>query len=149
MTSSAHSEIRLCYCVLCFSVIEKYTTTTRFCLICNYVNKIIPALQSRCTKFRFAPLESKLIKHRLMEVVEREGFVLHTLHIHIQSHTHTYIHMHTYTYTCTYTYTLHMHIHYTFTHAHTCAYTYIRILIHIHTYTYCTYTYTCTYTVMF
>jgi replication factor C subunit 3/5 len=31
-------------------VIEKYTSNTRFCLICNFVNKIIPALQSRCTK---------------------------------------------------------------------------------------------------
>lgn len=32
------------------TVIEKYTSNTRFCLICNYVNKIIPALQSRCTR---------------------------------------------------------------------------------------------------
>jgi len=32
-------------------VIEKYTSNTRFCLICNYVNKIIPALQSRCTRY--------------------------------------------------------------------------------------------------
>lgn len=32
------------------TVIEKYTQNTRFCLICNYVNKIIPALQSRCTR---------------------------------------------------------------------------------------------------
>ena len=32
------------------TVIEKYTSNTRFCLICNYVNKIMPALQSRCTK---------------------------------------------------------------------------------------------------
>ncbi len=34
-----------------YIVIEKYTSNTRFCLICNYVNKITPALQSRCTKF--------------------------------------------------------------------------------------------------
>jgi replication factor C subunit 3/5 len=33
-----------------FPVIEKYTSNTRFCLICNYVNKITPALQSRCTR---------------------------------------------------------------------------------------------------
>src|ERR1700741_3407253 len=40
-------------------VIEKYTMHTRFCLICNYVNKIIPALQSRCTRFRFGPLDNE------------------------------------------------------------------------------------------
>ena len=37
-------------------IIEKYTKHTRFCLIGNYVSKVIPALQSRCTRFRFAPL---------------------------------------------------------------------------------------------
>ncbi|KAK8791861.1 hypothetical protein WA158_005238 [Blastocystis sp. Blastoise] len=30
-------------------IIEKYSQNTRFCLICNYVSNIIPALQSRCT----------------------------------------------------------------------------------------------------
>ena len=38
-------------------VIELYTETTRFCLICNYLTKIIPALISRCMLFRFAPLK--------------------------------------------------------------------------------------------
>ena len=37
-------------CHLLFTVIEKYTSNTRFCMICNYVNKITPALQSRCTR---------------------------------------------------------------------------------------------------
>ena len=37
-------------------VIEKFTRNARFCIICNYASKIIPALQSRCTRFRFAPL---------------------------------------------------------------------------------------------
>ena len=37
-------------------IIEKYTKNARFCLICNCISKIIPALQSRCTQFRFAPL---------------------------------------------------------------------------------------------
>ncbi len=54
-------------------VIEKYTKNTRFCLICNYVSKIIPALQSRCTRFRFAPLESAQIRSRLQYVVDKEG----------------------------------------------------------------------------
>eukprot|EP01083_Nonionella_stella_P046865 125491_1 len=54
-------------------IIEQFTKTTRFCLICNYVNKIIPALQSRCTRFRFAPLESKHIKVRLRQIADNEG----------------------------------------------------------------------------
>ncbi|KAL0909732.1 hypothetical protein M5K25_020625 [Dendrobium thyrsiflorum] len=54
-------------------VIEKHTKSTRFALICNHVNKIIPALQSRCTRFRFAPLDAAHIKERLQYVVAAEG----------------------------------------------------------------------------
>lgn len=43
MTADAQAALR--------RVIEKYTSNTRFCMICNYVNKIIPALQSRCTRY--------------------------------------------------------------------------------------------------
>ncbi|XVF39298.1 hypothetical protein PTKIN_Ptkin01aG0023500 [Pterospermum kingtungense] len=57
-------------------VIEKYTKNTRFALICNHVNKIIPALQSRCTRFRFAPLDPIHVRERLKHVVEAEGQVL-------------------------------------------------------------------------
>ena len=32
---------------LCLAVMEKYVRNARFCLICNYVSKIIPALQAR------------------------------------------------------------------------------------------------------
>ena len=54
-------------------VIEKYTSNTRFCLICNFVSKIIPALQSRCTKFRFAPLKAEQIRPRLTFICEKEN----------------------------------------------------------------------------
>ncbi|KAL3572815.1 hypothetical protein D5086_026719 [Populus alba] len=54
-------------------VIEKYTKNTRFALICNHVNKIIPALQSRCTRFRFAPLDPMHVGERLKHVIEAEG----------------------------------------------------------------------------
>ena len=64
MTSDAQFALR--------RVIEKYTKNARFCLICNYVSKIIPALQSRCTRFRFAPLHPQQIQGRLEEVAKAE-----------------------------------------------------------------------------
>ena len=64
MTSDAQFALR--------RVIEKHTKNARFCLICNYVNKIIPALQSRCTRFRFAPLQVDQIRSRLLEVADAE-----------------------------------------------------------------------------
>jgi len=53
-------------------VIEKYTLYTRFCLICNYSNKIISALLSRCAHFRFSPLGIKHVREKLLNVIERE-----------------------------------------------------------------------------
>lgn len=56
-------------------MIEKYTRNTRFCLICNYVSKIIPALQSRCTRFRFAPLSPEDVTSRLQHISQEEQYV--------------------------------------------------------------------------
>jgi len=58
-------------------VIEKFTENTRFCIVCNYLSKIIPALQSRCTRFRFGPLTSEQIVPRLDYVITQEKCVLH------------------------------------------------------------------------
>lgn len=55
-------------------VVEQYTKNVRFCLVCNYVGKIIPALQSRCTRFRFAPLEIPQIEDRLKVVIDAEQY---------------------------------------------------------------------------
>ncbi|KAH7825327.1 Replication factor C subunit 5, RFC5 [Monocercomonoides exilis] len=55
-------------------IVEKYSSNARFCLICNYVNRIIPALQSRCTKMRFCPLEPQTIFDRLKEISSLEGY---------------------------------------------------------------------------
>lgn len=38
-------------------VIEKYTKNARFCLICNCIKKINDAIQSRCTIFKFSPMD--------------------------------------------------------------------------------------------
>ncbi|CAH4028482.1 replication factor C subunit 5 [Pieris brassicae] len=65
MTNDAQNALR--------RIIEKYTENVRFCIICNYLGKIIPALQSRCTRFRFAPLQQNQIVPRLQEIVEKEG----------------------------------------------------------------------------
>jgi replication factor C subunit 3/5 len=53
-------------------MMEKYTKQVRFCFICNYISKIIPALQSRCTKFRFSPLPVPLMRSRLTEICQLE-----------------------------------------------------------------------------
>ena len=68
--------VSLCvFLVLRGAVIEKFTENVRFCMICNYLSKIIPALQSRCTRFRFGPLEPKQMEIRLQHVIQEEGWV--------------------------------------------------------------------------
>ncbi|TFK63014.1 P-loop containing nucleoside triphosphate hydrolase protein [Pluteus cervinus] len=57
-------------------VIEHYTKNVRFCIICNYVNKITPAIQSRCTRFRFSPLPQTEVEKRVNSVVEAENVKL-------------------------------------------------------------------------
>jgi len=64
---------RFAYSSSTYTVIEQYTKNVRFCILCNYVNKITPAIQSRCTKFRFSPLPEKEVEKKVNQVVEREG----------------------------------------------------------------------------
>uniref|UniRef100_A0A7S1QZI5 AAA+ ATPase domain-containing protein n=1 Tax=Neobodo designis TaxID=312471 RepID=A0A7S1QZI5_NEODS len=54
-------------------VIEKFTKNVRFCIICNHVNKIIPAVQSRCTRFRFGPVKKAAMIGRLAEIATAEN----------------------------------------------------------------------------
>ncbi|XP_050408192.2 replication factor C subunit 5 isoform X2 [Patella vulgata] len=65
MTNDAQNALR--------RVIEKFTENTRFCIICNYLSKIIPALQSRCTRFRFGPLTTDQMVPRLEYVTGQEA----------------------------------------------------------------------------
>ena len=53
-------------------IIEKYSTTIRFCLICNYENKIIPAIRSRCANFRFNNIDNIHICSKLTQIVNNE-----------------------------------------------------------------------------
>lgn len=64
MTQQAQAALR--------RVIEQYTKNVRFCIICNYVNKIAPAIQSRCTRFRFSPLPIAEVEKRLVGVIANE-----------------------------------------------------------------------------
>merc|ERR1719265_2493410 len=53
-------------------IIEDFHKSTRFCLIGNYAGKIIPALQSRCTRFRFQPLAPEQVCGRVKEICAQE-----------------------------------------------------------------------------
>lgn len=54
-------------------IIEKYSDTTRFCLVCNYENKIINPIKSRCLNFRFVPLNNKNIVTKLNYICKNEN----------------------------------------------------------------------------
>jgi replication factor C subunit 2/4 len=68
MTQDAQSALR--------RTMETYSKITRFCLICNYVTRIIDPLASRCSKFRFKSLDQGNAKKRVEEIAEKEGVKL-------------------------------------------------------------------------
>jgi replication factor C subunit 3/5 len=54
-------------------IIEKYSSTIRFTLICNYENKIIPAIKSRCANFRFSNIDNINISYKLKYICNNEN----------------------------------------------------------------------------
>jgi len=66
MTQDAQSALR--------RTMETYSKITRFCLICNYVTRIIDPLASRCSKFRFKSLDETNAGKRINDIAKLEGF---------------------------------------------------------------------------
>jgi DNA polymerase III delta prime subunit len=62
-------------------VMEEYHTTARFILTCNYPNKIIPALHSRCQGFHIAKVDQTEFTARMATILMEENiqFDLDTL----------------------------------------------------------------------
>ena len=56
------------------NVIEKFSRSTRFILTCNYVERIIDPLQSRCQTFKVVPPSKlEIAKHLKYNVLDVEG----------------------------------------------------------------------------
>ncbi|KAK0450712.1 P-loop containing nucleoside triphosphate hydrolase protein [Armillaria borealis] len=64
MTQDAQGALR--------RIMETYARITRFCLVCNYVTRIIEPLASRCSKFRFTSLDNQSSTSRLMHIATAE-----------------------------------------------------------------------------
>lgn len=54
-------------------VMEEYHETSRFILTCNYPNKIIPAIHSRCQGFHIAKIDQTEFTARVAEILITEG----------------------------------------------------------------------------
>lgn len=53
-------------------IMDKYSSNAKFCIICNYIRKIHPAIISRCSQFRFKPLEPLAMKDKIKYIIQQE-----------------------------------------------------------------------------
>jgi replication factor C small subunit len=65
LSASAQAALR--------GVMEEYADTSRFVLTCNYPNKIIPALHSRCQSYHFAKIDKTEFTARVAQILITEG----------------------------------------------------------------------------
>lgn len=54
-------------------VIENCSQNTRFCIICNYLTKIIPGIQSRCTILKFTPIHIEEHNKYIKNIINLEN----------------------------------------------------------------------------
>ncbi len=55
------------------NLMETFSKTTRFILTCNYVEKIIDPIQSRCQVFGITPPNKKEVAKRIVEILKDEN----------------------------------------------------------------------------
>jgi len=67
-TSDAQSALR--------RTMEQFSHNTRFILSCNFSNKIIDPIQSRCAVFRFSPIPDEAVAERIREIADMESIEL-------------------------------------------------------------------------
>ncbi|RNF13463.1 replication factor C, subunit 2 [Trypanosoma conorhini] len=57
-------------------MMEDFSDVTRFCILCNYVSRIIDPIASRCAKYRFKPLVKQTLYDRIREIAQSEGLAV-------------------------------------------------------------------------
>ena len=60
------------------NLMETFSKSTRFILTCNYVEKIIDPIQSRCQTFAITPPSKKEVAKRLFDILTTEGVKFQT-----------------------------------------------------------------------